>query len=55
MYPDHLEFTVSDVPRLNVALEEVGLTGGWQFRGVGGPIRTIGTPPVLRGELALAT
>ena len=38
MYPDHLEVTVSGVPRLNVALEEVGLTGGWQFRGVGGGI-----------------
>jgi Recombinase zinc beta ribbon domain len=36
MYPDHLEVTVSGVPRLNVGLEEVGLTGGWQFRGVGG-------------------
>jgi hypothetical protein len=32
MYPDHLEVTVSGVPRLNVMLEEVGLTGG-QFRG----------------------
>ena len=38
MYPDHLEVTVSGAPRLNVALEEVGLTGGWQFRGVGGGI-----------------
>ena len=38
MYPDHLEVTVSGVPQLNVALEEVGLTGGWQFRGVGGGI-----------------
>ena len=38
MYPDHLEVTVSGMPRLNVALEEVGLTGGWQFRGVGGGI-----------------
>jgi site-specific DNA recombinase len=38
MYPDHLEVTVSGVPRLNVTLEEVGLTGGWQFSGVGGGI-----------------
>ena len=38
MYPDHLEVTVSGAPRLNVTLEEVGLTGGWQFRGVGGGI-----------------
>ena len=38
MYPDHLEVTVSGVPRLNVTLEEVGLTGGWQFCGVGGGI-----------------
>ena len=51
MYPDHLEVTVSGAPRLNVALEEVGLTGGWQFRGVGGPWRTLATPFVLRGEL----
>lgn len=36
MYPDHLEVTVSGVPKLNVTLEEVGLTGGWQFFGVGG-------------------
>jgi hypothetical protein len=28
MYPDHLEITVSGTPRLNVTLEEVGLTGG---------------------------
>jgi hypothetical protein len=28
MYPDHLEVTVSGAPRLNVTLEEVGLTGG---------------------------
>jgi len=38
MYPDHLEITVSGVPRLNVTLEEVGLSGGWQFCGVGGGI-----------------
>ena len=38
MYPDHLEVTVSGAPRLNVTPEEVGLTGGWQFRGVGGGI-----------------
>jgi hypothetical protein len=38
MYPDHLEVTVSGVPRMNLTLEEVGLTGGgWQFCGVGGP------------------
>jgi hypothetical protein len=39
MYPDHLEVTVSGVPRLNVTMEEVGLSGGWQFwwSGVGGP------------------
>ena len=39
MFPDHLEVTVSGAPRLNVLLEEVGLTGGgWQFGGVGGGI-----------------
>src|SRR6266511_180558 len=37
MYPDHLEVTVSGVPRLNVPLEEVGLSGGWQLCGGGGP------------------
>jgi hypothetical protein len=38
MYPDHLEVTVSGAPRLNVRLEKVGLTGGWQLCGVGGGI-----------------
>jgi site-specific DNA recombinase len=38
IFPDHLEVTVNGVPRLNVALDEVGLTGGWQFCGVGGGI-----------------
>jgi hypothetical protein len=38
IYPDHLAVTVSGAPRLNVALEEVGLTGGWQCLGVGGGI-----------------
>lgn len=37
MYPDHLEVMVSGVPRSNVTLAEVGLTGGWQSCGVGGP------------------
>jgi hypothetical protein len=54
MYPDHLEVTVSGVSRLNVTLEEVGLTGGWQFRGVGGPSRTSHTPLVVRDKLHLA-
>lgn len=54
MYPDHLEVTVSGVPRLNVTLDEVGLTGGWQFCGVGGARRTSRTPLVVRGELLLA-
>jgi hypothetical protein len=30
------EIRAGGVPRLNVALEEVGLIGGWQVRGVGG-------------------
>jgi len=55
IFPDHLEVTVSGVPRLNVALDEVGLTGGWQFCGVGGPCRTLGTPLVIGGELGLAS
>jgi hypothetical protein len=36
MYPDHLEVTVNGVPRLDRALEEVGLVGG-HFCSVGGP------------------
>ena len=31
MFPDHLEVTINGVPRLNVAFDEVGLTGGWRF------------------------
>jgi len=50
---DHLEPTVSGVPRLNVTLEEVGLTGGWQFCGVGGLSRTSHTPLVVRAALHL--
>jgi hypothetical protein len=39
IFPDHLEVTVKGAPRLNVALNEVGLKGGrWQFVGVGGGI-----------------
>src|SRR6266542_678039 len=34
MYPDHLEVTVSGVPRLNVTMEEVGLSGGGSFGGL---------------------
>lgn len=34
--PDHLEVTVSGVPRLNVNLEEACLTGGVAVDGVGG-------------------
>ena len=28
IYPDHLEVKVSGAPRMNVTLQEVGLTGG---------------------------
>jgi hypothetical protein len=39
IFPDHLEVTVNGALRLNVTLDEVGLTGGrWQFVGVGGGI-----------------
>jgi site-specific DNA recombinase len=39
IFPDHLEVTVNGAMRLNVTLDEVGLTGGrWQFVGVGGGI-----------------
>ncbi len=54
MYPDHVVVTVSGARRLNVTLQDVGPTGGWQSCGVGGTTRTIGTPP-LRGEFSLAT
>jgi site-specific DNA recombinase len=39
IFPDHLEVTVRGALRLNVTLDEVGLTGGrWQFVRVGGGI-----------------
>jgi hypothetical protein len=38
MYPDHVEVTVSGARRLNVHLQDVGPTGGWQSCGVGGEI-----------------
>ena len=44
-YPDHLEVTVTGAPRMNVSLQEVGLTGGSSFYGVGEPTRT----PTLSG------
>ena len=31
IYPDHLEVKVSGAPRMNVSLQEVGLTGGSSF------------------------
>ncbi len=53
IFPDHLEVTVNGALRLNVTLDEVGLTGGrWQFVGVGGAIGTITPCVVLRGEFA---
>ena len=38
-FPDHLEIEVLGAPRLNIALEEVGMKGV-STGGVGGPIRT---------------
>lgn len=55
IFPDHLEVTLSGVPRLNVALDEVGLTGGWQFCGVGGPIGTLRTPLLVQADLLLGS
>jgi hypothetical protein len=54
IFPDHLEVTANGALRLNVTLDEVGLTGGrWQFVGVGGSTRTIVTPAILRGDFGL--
>jgi DNA invertase Pin-like site-specific DNA recombinase len=39
-YPDHLEVRVTGAPRMNVTLQEVGLTGGSASYGVGDPTRT---------------
>jgi len=39
-FPDHLEVKVSGAPRMNVTLQEVGLTGGSPFQRVGDPTRT---------------
>ena len=43
-FSDHLEVKVSGAPRMNVTLQEVGLTGGSSFQRVGEPTRT-STPP----------
>jgi len=37
MSPDHLEVTVAGAPKMNVTLQEVGLTGGSTSYGVGEP------------------
>jgi len=44
VFPDHLEVTVTGAPKMNVNLQEVGLTGGSTSYGVGDPTRTP-TPP----------
>jgi hypothetical protein len=46
--------TVSGARRLNVTLQDVGPTGGWQSCGVGGAIRTTTPRVLIRGELTLA-
>ena len=51
IYPDHLEVRVSGAPRMNVTLQEVGLTGGSSFQRVGEPTRT-STPLRYRVRLA---
>jgi len=45
MFPDHLEVTIAGTPTMNVTLQEVGLTGGWSSRGVGGAIPVPTTRP----------
>jgi site-specific DNA recombinase len=39
-FPDHLEVKVAGAPKMNVTLQEVGLTGGSGFCGVGEGTRT---------------
>lgn len=40
IFPDHLEVKISGAPRMNVTLQEVGLTGGSGIYGVGERTRT---------------
>ena len=40
IHPDHLEIKVSGAPRMNLTLQEVGLTGGSSFQRVGERTRT---------------
>ena len=47
--PDHLQVKIHGTPRLNVALQEVGLRG--EIAGVGGASCTL-TPRTLVGEFA---
>ena len=54
MYPDHLEVTIAGTPTMNVTLQEVGLTGGWSSRGVGGGSRTLTPRGAPSGEFPLA-
>ncbi len=35
LFPDHLEVTISGAPKMNITLQEVGLSGGLSTRGVG--------------------
>ena len=37
IFPDHLAIKDSGVPRMNLTLQEVGLTGGSSFQRVGEP------------------
>ncbi len=50
LFPDHLEVTITGVPKLNVTLPEVGLRETLSSRGVGGPIPVLTTrpPPLAR-------
>ena len=54
MFPDHLEVKIAGTPTMNVTLQEVGLTGGWSSRGVGGGTPTLTPRGAPAGEFPLA-
>lgn len=49
-FPDHLEVRVTGAPKMNVTLQEVGLTGGSSSQGVGEPTRTPTPPSAAPGK-----
>ena len=54
LFPDHLEVTISGVPKLNVTLQEVGLRETLSSRGVGGATQTVTPRGAASGEFPLA-